>query len=81
MLLYYGTGDEAWKYHQQNDLRKLQGLVRERPLRASFTCLAQPLSDDKELLQAMAEDDTLDLLDTVDAERLAPLLNALKDTP
>ena len=81
VLLYYGTGDEAWKYHQQNDLRKLQGQSRERRLRGCFTCLAPPLSDDKEVLQAMAEDDTLDLLDAVDADRLAPLLTALKDTP
>lgn len=81
VLLYYGAGDEAWKYHQQNDLRKLQGMPRERTLRASFTCLGQPLSDDKEVMQVMADEDTLDLLDGVDAARLAPLLNALKDTP
>jgi hypothetical protein len=81
LLLYYGAGDEAWKFHQENDLRKLQGSPRERPLRARYTCLAPPLNDDKEVLQAMAEDETLDLLDGVDAHRLAPLLNLLKEHP
>lgn len=81
LLLYYGAGDEAWKFHQENDLRKLQGSPRERPLRARYTCLAPPLSDDKEVLQALAEADTLDLLDGVDETRLAPLLNALKEHP
>ena len=50
IVLYYGAGDEAWKFHQQNDLRKLLGSARERPLKASLTLLAEPPSDDKEVL-------------------------------
>lgn len=81
LLLYYGAGDEAWKFHQQADLRKLLASPRERPLRASLTLLAAPLSDDKTILQALAEADVIDGLGGIDAERLAPLLDALAPPP
>ncbi|WP_161493211.1 TIR domain-containing protein [Zoogloea sp. LCSB751] len=77
LILYYGAGDETWKYHQENELRKLQGQDRQRPLRARFTLLAPPLSDDKEVLQALADADTLDGLGGLDPQTLAPLATAL----
>lgn len=77
LILYYGAGDETWKYHQENELRKLQGLDRQRPLRARFTLLAPPLSDDKEVLQALADTDTLDGLNGLQPQALAPLAAAL----
>jgi hypothetical protein len=77
VVLYYGAGDEAWKYHQQAELRKLHGSPRERALKASLVLLAPPMSDDKELLQALAEPDTIDALAGLDEARLAPLLAAL----
>ena len=77
VLLFYGAGDEAWKYHQQAELRKLQGSPRERPLRASLVLLAPPLTDDKELLQALAEPEVLDCLAGLGDGSLAPLLSAL----
>ena len=76
---YYGAGDEAWKYHQQNDLLKLRGSPRQRPLRASLTLLAPPASDDKEVLQALAEPDVLDALGGLDEATLAPLFTALAE--
>ena len=83
ILLYYGAGDEAWKYHQQNDLRKLLGSPRARPLKASLTLLAEPPGDDKEILQALAEPDVLDALDGIGDATLAPLYAALglSETP
>ena len=81
VLLYYGAGDEAWKYHQQAELRKLQGSPRERPLRASQVLLAPPLTDDKELLQALAEPEVLDGLAGLGDGTLAPLLSALATPP
>lgn len=77
LLLYYGAGDETWKYHQDNDLRKLLASERERPLRARFTVLAPPLSDDKEVLLALAEDDVLDALGGPGDTVFAPLFAAL----
>jgi hypothetical protein len=81
LILYYGAGDETWKYHQENELRKLQGLDRQRPLRARFTLLAPPLSDDKEVLQALADADTLDGLNGLAPQALAPLAAALGVEP
>jgi hypothetical protein len=83
ILLYYGAGDEAWKFHQQNDLRKLLGSPRGRPLKASLTLLAAPPSDDKDVLQALAEPDVLDALDGIRDATLAPLYAALglSETP
>lgn len=77
LILYYGAGDETWKYHQENELRKLQGQDRQRPLRARFTLLAPPLSDDKEVLQALADADTLDGLNGIALQALTPLVTAL----
>ncbi|HNI47520.1 MAG TPA: TIR domain-containing protein [Zoogloea sp.] len=77
LVLWYGAGDEAWKYHQGNDLQKLCASQRERPLRGQFVLLAPPLGDDKAFLRALAEADTLDALDGLDAAVLAPLLAAL----
>jgi len=77
ILLYYGAGDEAWKFHQQNDLRKLLGSARERPLKANLTLLAAPPSDDKAVLQALADPDLLDGLERIDDTTLSPLLAAL----
>ncbi|MBS0371090.1 MAG: TIR domain-containing protein [Proteobacteria bacterium] len=77
LILYYGAGDETWKYHQENELRKLQGQDRQRPLRARFTLLAPPLSDDKEVLQALADTDTLDGLNGIAPQALTPLVTAL----
>ncbi|MBP7393407.1 MAG: TIR domain-containing protein [Zoogloea sp.] len=79
ILLYYGAGDEAWKYHQQNDLLKLRGSPRQRPLRASLTLLAPPASDDKEVLQALSEPDVIDALGSLDEATLAPLFTALAE--
>ncbi len=81
ILLYYGAGDEAWKFHQQNDLRKLQGSPRERPLRASLTLLADPPSDDKDILQALAAPDVIDALAGIGEATLAPLFAALAGDP
>jgi hypothetical protein len=53
--LYYGSGDEAWKYHQRNDLRRIRALRNERPLPSETVVLAVPNSDDKDVLAAAGE--------------------------
>jgi TIR domain len=77
ILLYYGAGDEAWKHHQQAELRKLLGSTRQRVLRASMVLLAPPLTDDKEVLLALAAPDTIDATGGLGEATLAPLLAAL----
>lgn len=53
--LYYGSGDDAWKYHQQNELRRIRGLRTERPLPADTVVLAPPDNDDKAVLVEVGE--------------------------
>jgi hypothetical protein len=60
VLLFYGAGDEAWKRAMDNELRKLSAYREGRPLRASFTYLAEPSTDDKEDLIGMGEPHLID---------------------
>lgn len=53
--LYYGSGDDAWKYHQQNELRRIRGLRTERPLPADTVVLALPDNDDKAVLAEVGD--------------------------
>lgn len=76
VLLVYGQGDEAWKFHQQNELRKAAAL-RERPLAARFTCLLPPSTEDKEFMIETAEPDVIDLRAGFAAEQFEPFLAAL----
>jgi len=59
VLLFWGAGDEAWKSHQENDLRKNQS-VRQKPLRAVYTYLAEPTNDDKEFTLELEEPNLID---------------------
>ncbi len=53
--LYYGSGDDAWKYHQQNELRRIRGLRTDRPLPADTVVLALPDNDDKAVLAEVGD--------------------------
>jgi hypothetical protein len=50
IILFYGSGDEAWKLHQQNEIKKMQGVRGIKPLLANHTYLAEPVTPDKEFL-------------------------------
>lgn len=47
VLIYYGSGTEAWKASVDSELRKAVALRGGRPFRAVFTWLAEPASADK----------------------------------
>ena len=53
--VYYGAGDEAWRYHQQRELDRIRGLRTARALPAETLVLAAPASDDKALLADLSE--------------------------
>lgn len=55
VLLFYGTGDEAWKRTVDNELKKMKGYRGGKPLLASYTYLAEPKTNDKEDLIDMEE--------------------------
>jgi hypothetical protein len=50
IILFYGSGDEAWKLHQQNEIRKMEGARGLKPLLANHTYVAEPVTPDKEFL-------------------------------
>jgi hypothetical protein len=62
VILYYGAGDEAWKFHQQNELRRIRALRGDRPLPPELLYLAAPVTDDKELLLGLGERNLVDAL-------------------
>lgn len=75
VLVLYGAGDEAWKFHQLSDLQKQAAIAGSGPSR--WLALLPPQTPDKDLEQALADAATLDLLGGVPATALAPLLQAL----
>ena len=47
ILTFYGAGDEAWKRTIESNLMKLPAYRAGQPLRASYTYLAEPETNDK----------------------------------
>ena len=75
IVLFYGSGDETWMYHQQNELRKVRGARRSKPP-LTFTVLAAPASDDKEIIAA-TEKNVIDVRNGFSDDQLKPLEEAL----
>jgi len=76
LILYYGDGDEIWKFHHLNELRKQQA-TRTRP-RSDWLCLAPPSTPDKEFLKSLAEPNLIDALGGVSDAALAPVVAGLR---
>jgi TIR domain len=77
VVLFYGAGDEIWKFHQQSDLRKQAAAAGNGEHRRLWICLMPPSTPDKQLLQQLADPDVIDMLDGVTDAALQPLLAAL----
>lgn len=81
VILFYGAGDEAWKFHQERDLcKQAPGAAHAR---TPWVWLAPPSTPDKALLQALGDASLLDGLANDQAQdqgtALQPLLTALGD--
>ena len=76
-VLFYGSGDQTWKYYQETELKKLRGLRADRPLLAEFTYVAAPGTDDKELLVSIGESNVIDGLNGLSDAGMAPFMRAL----
>lgn len=63
ILLYYGEGDEAWKFSRENDLKKMVAYRGGRPLPVRYIYLADPVTDDKEELIEFEEPNLINALD------------------
>ncbi len=47
VILFFGHGDGAWKFHQQSELKRIQGSQRNQALLPQFSYLAGPATADK----------------------------------
>jgi hypothetical protein len=80
LILFYGAGDEVWKFHQQSELRKQGAAGSGGRRRSEWTCLAPPSTADKQMLQQLEEPNLIDALAGLPAATLQPLLAALAAT-
>ncbi len=55
VILFYGSGDEAWKRTLDSELKKIPGYKGGKPLPAIYTYLAHPRTADKDDLSDMEE--------------------------
>ena len=78
VLIYYGSGTEAWKASVDSELRKAVALRGGRPFRAVFTWLAEPTSDDKTDLVDTGGTGVIDGQAGVSDALLAPVLASLR---
>jgi hypothetical protein len=77
LILFYGGGDEVWKFHQQSELRKLASGAKRR---VDWICLAPPSTPDKEMLVALEEPNLIDAREGYSDAALQPLLASLSST-
>jgi hypothetical protein len=78
MVLFYGAGDEAWKRTVENDLKKMNGYGRERPLLACYTYLAEPSTADKKELIELEEPNLINGLNGFSETEMWPFVQELK---
>ena len=79
LILFYGAGDEVWKFHQQSDLIK-QAAASGGACYSEWICLAAPSTADKEMLLQLGEPNLLDARAGFSDAVLQPLLSSLPTT-
>jgi hypothetical protein len=77
VILFYGAGDEAWKRTLDNELKKMPGYRGGKPLRASYTYLADPKTADKADLIDMEEPNLINGLDDFVEAEMAAFVQAM----
>jgi len=75
IVLFYGAGDDTWRFFQQNEIKKIRGLRRNDPP-VVFTYLAAPSTEKKQALAATGNA-LIDGLEGFSEASLRPLLKAL----
>lgn len=76
-IVYYGEGDEAWRFHTETDLRKSIA-QRGRPIPVAHLYAAPPITDDKRVLIALGEPHVVDGTSEFCCSALDPFVNAVK---
>lgn len=80
VILFYGTGDEAWKRTIDNELKKMPGYRSGKPLLASYTYLADPRTTDKEDLIDMEEPNLINGLGDFSDTMMTAFVQAMKSS-
>jgi hypothetical protein len=62
VIIYYGAGSETWKTLADNEVRRIRGLRRGRPLGRACTYLAAPPTDEKTELLELGEPDLINAM-------------------
>jgi hypothetical protein len=78
LMIFYGAGDESWKRVIDSDLRKMKGYRGDKPLRASYTFLAEPATDHKSELIELEEPGVLNGLTGFSEAVVQPFVNLLR---
>ncbi len=76
LILFYGAGDEAWKYHQINELHKARGTQPGGSALAEYTWVAPPATDDKTMLLMLDDPKIIDGLGGFSEAGLDAMLGA-----
>jgi len=77
VILYYGAGDEAWRFHQQNELKKIRAQQPVKQLPDEFIYLAGPNTDDKALILDLQEPNIINGVNGFSEDAMAAFLNAV----
>jgi hypothetical protein len=78
VVLFYGSGDEAWKRTVETDLVRAKAHRDGKALLASYLYLAPPSNDDKRELIELEEPHLINGLDGFPESEMLPILNILK---
>lgn len=78
VILFYGTGDDAWKRTIDNELKKMPGYRSGKPVPPSYTFLADPKTTNKEDLIDMEESNLIIGLGDFSDTKMAAFVTAMK---
>jgi hypothetical protein len=77
VVVFYGSGTEAWRASVDSDIRKARALRPGRPLTKVFTYLAEPGTDAKTDAIDMGEPNLINGLDGFSEELVEPVVRSL----
>ncbi|MGH8589870.1 MAG: toll/interleukin-1 receptor domain-containing protein [Gammaproteobacteria bacterium] len=77
-IVFYGAGDEAWTRTVESDLQKSKSARGSKPLLASVTWLASPVTAHKTDCLEMGEPNMINALEAFPQTELAALVTTLK---
>ncbi len=78
IILFYGAGDEAWKFSIDSDIRKMPAYREGKSLPHRFTYLADPTTTEKEEMMVMEEAGLIDGLGGFSESAMADFISAMK---